>query len=240
MSTAVQDPPAQTAPVVPVAAVPAVVATPAATPPATAAAGDPTTPAATSAPVVADPAERTSILGQADAAPAPVAVAPVVPAASVPDVVYALRVPTGVDKTLADQMVLQATEFAKAHKVAPEIAQKLLERDVAQRKAIHDNAKAIVTKQWNDFEAAAKADPQIGGHKYDETIRLASRAMAEVPDGLRELLRKSAMGSHPEVLRYLAQRGKALSEGAAINAGGPPPAEIKGKNLWYPPKSTFT
>lgn len=245
MSTATQDPPAATTPAtIPIAApvVPAAAAV--ATPDATKVTPASEAAAPSAKPDVAALVERKSLLGQAEVpaiptTPAQAAAAPTTPAT---DLVYALKAPEGVDKVLAEQLVLQATEFAKANKVAPEMAQKVLDRDLAQRQAIHAQAQAMVTKQWNDYETAAKADPQIGGHKYDETIRLAARAMAEVPDALRDLLRKSAMGSHPEVLRYLSQRGKALSEGAAIDAASDRsrPAEVKGKNLWYPPKSTST
>lgn len=86
-------------------------------------------------------------------------------------------------------------------------------------------------KQMNDEFAAtradwakqAKADPEIGGNNWAETIQLAGKALdqfgakSEIVDGketneFRKLLNESGLGEHPVMIRMFRNIGAAASE----------------------------
>lgn len=84
-----------------------------------------------------------------------------------------------------------------------------------QKKATEDYVNQV--KQWGE---AGKADPEIGGAKYDQTVADGRAALKEygTPE-LREYLFQSGQGNHPELLRLCARFGAALREGGGPNGG---------------------
>lgn len=71
----------------------------------------------------------------------------------------------------------------------------------------------------------AKSDPQIGGAKYAESVSLGKAAIAKFGSpALRAVLNHYGVGAHPEMIRFMANVGRAMketpSEGNGGNAGG--------------------
>ena len=110
---------------------------------------------------------------------------------------------------------------AKIHDAYAEAAREL---DLPQEKAqglfsstmtaLHERAVEEQSRQSKEWTAAVKADPDLGGEKFEENLGIAKKALTEFgSDGLRELLESPmGLGNHPEVIRMLHKVGKAISE----------------------------
>lgn len=78
-----------------------------------------------------------------------------------------------------------------------------------------------------DWAAKTKSDPEIGGKNFDETMRLAGKALdmfgarSEIKDGketnpFRILLNQSGIGNHPDYVRVMRNIGAAASEDSTL------------------------
>lgn len=107
----------------------------------------------------------------------------------------------------------QALVGAYAGKVLP-----LLEKRAGER---WDTTGADMRRGW---ETEAKADPDIGGAKFDETKALARQTFTRFgvkADGpFLKLLEESGLGSHPDMLRFVANVGRLTGEATADNGSG--------------------
>lgn len=63
-----------------------------------------------------------------------------------------------------------------------------------------------------------RADREIGGVKLPENLAVAKRALQAFGSAeLTELLNRSGLGNHPEVIRMFYRAGRALSEDGMVN-----------------------
>lgn len=132
---------------------PAVVDPPASAAPAAA-------PAATPAPAASAPA----------AAPASTETKPAETAAPAP-VVYEFKDAKGV--AAAPEHATELTALATKHKLSPAQASELYQRDVAREAALNARMEGIWNEALAKNLAASKADPVIGGDKFDATVARA-------------------------------------------------------------------
>lgn len=83
------------------------------------------------------------------------------------------------------------------------------------------------SKTRADWAKEAREDPEIGGKNWDETVRLAGKALdafgarSEIKDGVetnefRKLLNDSGMGNHPVFIRMFRNIGAAASEDGTL------------------------
>lgn len=107
----------------------------------------------------------------------------------------------------------QAIVTAYAGKVLP-----LLERRAGER---WDTTGAEMRRAWAE---EAKADPDIGGAKFDETKALAratfTRFGVKADGPFLKLLEESGLGSHPDMLRFVANVGRLTGEATTDSGGG--------------------
>lgn len=161
----------------------------------------------TAAPVTADPAKPADPAAEPAA---PAVVAPVVPEK------YEFKAPEGV--TFDTAQIDAFSPVAKELGLSNDQAQKLVDIHVAQTQAAQaaqHEAWEAVAKQWAD---EARADKEIGGVKFDESIRFASKAIDKFGSReLREALDTSKMGNHPAVVRFFVTVGRQLAEDAMLN-----------------------
>lgn len=106
--------------------------------------------------------------------------------------------------------------------------QKGLEFVAATREAaINDLQKQVedrVKEQRTKWLADAKADKEIGGNAWDDSIVAARKAVDILGgDSLRELLNKSGLGDHPGIIRAFVRVGKAISEDSIGGKGNDAP-----------------
>lgn len=120
---------------------------------------------------------------------------------------------TYADFALPDGVVIDAKAMEQFVPIAKELdltqdqAQKLVSLRAQQVQAEAAAYEALVAS-WAE---EAKADPEIGGDKFDATLKAAQAAYAEVATpALREMLDSTGYGNHPEVLRMFANVSKRL------------------------------
>lgn len=167
------------------------------------------------APVVTAPVTAPVVSTEAPVVPAKEggATSPVV--AGAPEKYGDFKLPEGVKLEAADVTELQT--YAKTHNLTQEQAQALVDRTLKTR---GDTETAVIAKQQEavkqlatDWKTQTQADKEIGGDNL--TASLATAVKARDAFGSPELIRilnDSGMGNHPEVVRFFAKVGKAMSE----------------------------
>lgn len=183
---------------------------------------------AASAAVDPPPAPPAAPAPSASAAPAATPPAEPAPPPGAPEK-YALVLPDGGPFTAA--MLPAIEREARALNLTQEAAQGLLIARI-------ESAKALGTQ----YLAETKADPEIGGAKFDETVKFAqagrdwlfpkdSKGAALVV----QFFEATGLGNHPEFLRAFARIGRATQEDhptVSGAAGASRPVELK--DLMYP------
>lgn len=137
------------------------------------------------------------------------------PKAGAPET-YDFKTPDGAE---IDPQVLGAFgEVAKELDLPQDAAQKVLDKMGPVLQARHDEQLSAVRQEW---ASATKADKEIGGDKLGENLAYAKQARdAFTTPEFRDLLEKSGLGNHPEVIRVFVKVGKAISEDGFVVGGG--------------------
>lgn len=135
-------------------------------------------------------------------------------------------VPEKYDLKLPEKTALSAAHldgiatFARERGLSNEDAQAMVERENGLLQSHHENyVKAHVSggDEWNrrldHYEAAIKSDSVMGGEKYEETVRLATRAVTKHGNALlRQQLHDTGFGSAPELVRFFRNVGAAMGD----------------------------
>lgn len=150
-----------------------------------------------------------------------------------------LGAPEKYDLKAPDGMDFDAEAFGEVEPVlreldlSPVAAQKLVDAyagkviPLLQKRAEEGAVKAADERNASyrkELADQARADPEIGGAKFDETIDRVARVWQQfgIPagSGFRGLLDDSGLGNHPDMLRFLSRVGAAVSEGGFVRADG--------------------
>jgi hypothetical protein len=128
-----------------------------------------------------------------------------------PDEYAEFAMPEGIalDAELADQFKATAKEL----NLTQEQAQKVIDLGAQMRQR---DVETIINlrKEWVD---QTKADKDIGGDKLDATLGVAKRAIdAYGSENFVKLLNETGLGNHPEVVRFMAKAGRAVSEDSVV------------------------
>jgi len=107
--------------------------------------------------------------------------------------------------------------------------------NASAQKIIDKIAPALAEKQSRALDAASaqwvgqvKADKEIGGDKLNESLVAARTALDQFGSAdLRALLDTSRLGNHPEVVKFMARVGQAISPDSKFIGGKPAPAGAK-------------
>jgi len=136
---------------------------------------------------------------------------------------YTLAMPEGVqvDQAMVDALGPEFKELGLTNKQAQKLADKFI--GIQQQRA-SDQGKAWGERVsgWAD---EAKADKEIGGTKWDGTVKDATRAVNSLgTPALKEYLEATGGGNHPELIRFMAKVGAMIKEdnpavGGAEGAG---------------------
>lgn len=135
-------------------------------------------------------------------------------------ITYAFKAPEGV--TLDEARVAEFTAFAQEHKLAPDVAQKLVDM-AAQAEVSGMQARIAQANAWAD---EVKADKTLGGDKLPESVAIAKKALELGPPELRDLLNTTGLGNHPAVFKWAHAIGMALSVDRFV-VGAAPDGETK-------------
>lgn len=117
--------------------------------------------------------------------------------------------------TLPDGVELDA---AFAEKVSPALKEAGITREQANKLAaiMTEDRKAQAegwAKTQEEWVKSAKADKEFGGDKFDASIKDAKRVLDKFGTSeLKEYLTASGGGNHPELIRFMARVGNAISD----------------------------
>ena len=197
---------------------------------------------AVSNPTTETPANEGTALGDASTTPAavegePAPDAPSADAAPVVPETYELAAPEGLTLDPANvelaapvfkELGLTNEQANKLMPVAGEFAKKLqagfsaqLETDAAAQRA--------------SWLTESKADPEIGGAKWDETMAIGARALDQFGSKpFRDFLNASGLGNHPEMLRTFSKIGRAIGEDGFARGDAGAPVKKTDAELFYP------
>ena len=135
------------------------------------------------------------------------------------------------DFTLPEGMDMDAgvlgefTGLAKELNLPQAAAQKLID---LQAKIANQQAEAYQTavlKQGEQWAAAVKNDPELGGENYDKSVASAVKVIqAFGDDGLRDLLNNTSLGNHPALFKFCYRVSQSISEDKFVLPGNQPAA----------------
>lgn len=137
------------------------------------------------------------------------------------------------DGTEIDSATMDAFKpLAKELNLTQDGAQKLVDMYVGLQKQQTEAFEKTVA----DWANAVKADKEIGGAAYDQSVAYAKKAVEKFGSpALQEALNFSGMGSHPEVIRMLSKIGAEISEdtgGLGGDKGTAPSAEKVAESMF--------
>lgn len=151
---------------------------------------------------------------------------------------------TYADFTMPEGMTLDSVQLEAAAPLFKELglsqeqAQKLVDFQAAQVQAGQQGQMDAFNQLKNDWVDQAKADPEIGGDKFDENVGIAREALKKFGnEGLTKLLNDFGMGNHPEVIRLMAKVGRLTKEDNPDDTGNPPSKPNDHVSVLYPQKS---
>lgn len=132
---------------------------------------------------------------------------------------YEFKTPDGAP--LEGAFVGEFSAIAKDLGLTQEQASKVADLGAKMSKDFGVQQEAALNAVSAEWEAAITADKDIGGDKLPENLAIAKKALADFgTPALTELLEKSKLGNHPEVIRFMVKAGKAISQDSRLVTGG--------------------
>lgn len=110
----------------------------------------------------------------------------------------------------------------KAQKLVSFHAEEVQRRLAEQAAEGQANHRALLA----DWSMKAKADPEIGGAKFEQNLAIAKKALADLgtPE-LKSMLVEWGLDRSPEILRFLVRAGQRLSPDTLVTSNEAPPAK---------------
>lgn len=140
--------------------------------------------------------------------------------------VQALFKDLGLPQEKAQEVLNALLEIDKARQPGEPTPEQVAEQQKAQHEAMNEQ----VVKLNQDWGNLCKQLPDIGGEKFEASLKTTQNVMAKFASPeLRELLNYSALGSHPEFFKFIHAIGSSISEDTMVHGGekstGPKPPE---------------
>lgn len=132
---------------------------------------------------------------------------------------YTLKLPDGSKLEQGD--IDEVSAYAREKGLSNDQAQEVLNQRHGFYGKFEQRAKDTLTKAHQGWRDAVMKDPELGGDKFDETAKLAMLPVEKfMSPKLREMLRETGYGDHPELVRFLRNIGKAMSEDSGLTGAG--------------------
>lgn len=144
---------------------------------------------------------------------------------------WKLTAPEGMEAFQADYEAF-SSDMGKWLQDNPNADARAALAEAANRQArAASEAKTAFAKQHADqvskWEAEARADKDIGGAKFDESVATAVKGLdAVADDAFRALLNETGLGNHPAVIRTFHKVGQQIADAPVVR--GTQPAGGKG------------
>lgn len=150
---------------------------------------------------------------------------------SIDDYFFEFAPETPINKPLLDSF----KNFALENKMSIATAKKIAHFYDAQMQKSNAQQFAKSHEEQVKMRNICVNDPEIGGAKFHENLRLAKAGIRRFDsDGnLAKILDETGFGSHPEVLRFMHRVGKAFAESPMVT-GAKPKHELSTAELFYP------
>lgn len=187
----------------------------------TALGGAPTSDAGGAAGAAVTPAASASGGAVATGAQTPAPATPAAPVAAKPGEAVAPPTPAELTLKLPEGFkegpeMAKFKELAKTSGMKSEAAQSVVDLFIETQKAQQAQFVASQNKQLKDWDAELKADPDIGGDKYEQSIQDARAALFKYggkdAEALVSFFKASPIGSYPPLVRLFATLGRASAE----------------------------
>lgn len=105
------------------------------------------------------------------------------------------------------------TKFAKENKLAPDVARKLVDREIAAverfREGLERRFANLNGRVWVE---QLKADKEIGGKNWDATVAAVKLANDKLPESIKKEIDDNKLGNSPVLVKILNTFGKMLKE----------------------------
>ncbi len=142
-----------------------------------------------------------------------------------PEAYTEFKLPEGIK--LEGPQLEEATKLFKELGLPQAAAQSLVDYHAAQMKAITDATTSTMTQMRSDWQAAVKADPEIGS-KLPQVKVEVSRALDSLGDPALVTAFKSAMdltgvGDNPAFIKAFYKMAQAVNEGKHVAGANPSP-----------------
>ncbi len=138
------------------------------------------------------------------------------------------------DVKVEEALLDDFAEYAKGKKLTQEEAQKhaqvLAEFSPVIDKYIADKQMAAIAEQSKEWRDSMKVDKELGGDNLAENLAKAKQSLKTFgSDTFAKMLGKfdpetnptgTGLGDHPEVIRFLVETSKVITEGEMKGAGG--------------------
>jgi hypothetical protein len=112
--------------------------------------------------------------------------------------------------------------------LSQEEAQKFIDLAVSREQAAARKGVQAFVDLQTKWVSEIKADPDIGGDKFQASIASAARAIDRLAiPGLREALDLTGAGNNPAIVKAFARIGQMISEDRFRPGNGAPPAAAK-------------
>jgi hypothetical protein len=119
-----------------------------------------------------------------------------------------------------DEVLGKFGEIAKSANLTQEAAQQLADIYSNSIKASAEASRKAWESAVEAWEKEVKADPNIGGDKWDSTRANIAKIFDDPrfsTPGLREALNFTGAGNHPALVRFMAKVAAVLTEGSAVH-----------------------
>lgn len=133
------------------------------------------------------------------------------------------------DFTLPEGMEMDTDVLGEFKNLAKELnipqakAQQLIDFQTQLATKQAEQYQAAVAKQSQDWAAAIKNDPDVGGENYDKSVASAVKVINAFGDpSLKELLNTSGLGNHPALFKFCHRISGAIAEDKFVLPGSQP------------------
>ena len=119
--------------------------------------------------------------------------------------------------------------------LSQEQAQSLVDLQAGRLQAAAAEQSAAWEKQQADWQAAVRADREIGGSELAARVGVAKRAIARFGSpALRKVLTETGLGNHPELVRFAYRVGRAIADDGVILPSQPGRRRSAAETLYGP------
>lgn len=145
---------------------------------------------------------------------------------------YELKLPK--ESKLSAEQVEKIEAFAKARGFSNKEAQEYLNHQDELLSNFVDTQKTQLDEYNEQWKSAVKSDKELGGEKYDSSVKLANQAMTKFASKeLIEHMVETRLASHPEVVRMFKRIGEAMAPDSLKLEGDTPPADKSRAEKFY-------